>query len=86
MRNYAIPIDGGFAKCKLGTRIAPATANDFKSLIVALQALPELRGSLLHRVYYYDSTPLLSAHAKPLNGGNGWAVNHKVLDSGLPIQ
>ena len=78
MRNYAILIDGGFAKRKLGTSIVPATANDFQNLIVALQAQPELQGSLLHRVYYYDSTPLLSAHAKPLNGGKVEFANQQI--------
>lgn len=78
MRNYAILIDGGFAKRKLGTAISPATADDFQSLIVTLQAQPELQGGVIHRVYYYDSTPLLSAHAKPLNGGRVEFANQQI--------
>jgi uncharacterized LabA/DUF88 family protein len=78
MRNYPILIDGGFAKRKLGTSLLPATAQDFQNLIVTLQALPELHGSLLHRVYYYDSTPLLSAHNKPLNGGKVEFANQAI--------
>jgi len=69
MLNYAILIDGGFAKRKLGTAKAPATAAHFQSLVQRLQALPALHGMRLHRVYYYDSVPLESAHDKPLGGG-----------------
>ena len=78
MRTYAILIDGGFAKRKLGTNLSPATAQDFQNLISLLQALPELRAQTLHRVYYYDSTPLLSAHTKPLNGGKVEFANQQI--------
>jgi uncharacterized LabA/DUF88 family protein len=70
MQSYAILIDGGFAKRKLGSAKTPATADDFKRLIQRLQALPALTGMRLHRVYYYDSVPLESAHDKPLSGGS----------------
>ncbi|NNM65703.1 MAG: NYN domain-containing protein [Burkholderiales bacterium] len=69
MQSYAILIDGGFAKRKLGTSKAPATADHFKSLVETLQSVPQLTGQRLHRVYYYDSTPLESSHDKPLGGG-----------------
>ena len=78
MRNYAILIDGGFAKRKLGTSVGPATAEDFQSLINALQQRQELSQCVLHRVYYYDSEPLLSAHAKPLNGGKMEFANQAI--------
>jgi uncharacterized LabA/DUF88 family protein len=67
--HYAILIDGGFAKRKIGTAKEPATAAAFASLITKLQAHPALAGMRLHRVYYYDSMPLESAHKKPLEGG-----------------
>lgn len=81
MRTYAILIDGGFAKRKLGTNLQPATAKDFQGLIATLQALPELADCLLHRAYYYDSIPLKSAHDKPLQGGKVEFGNNKVSTS-----
>lgn len=69
MQNYAVLIDGGFAKRKLGTAKVPATAADFKGLIERLKLVSPLNDMRLHRVYYYDSVPLESSHAKPLGGG-----------------
>lgn len=69
MLTYAILIDGGFAKRKIGTAKAPATVDSFKALIASLCAHEALSGMRLHRVYYYDSAPLETAHAKPLEGG-----------------
>lgn len=69
MQNFAILIDGGFAKRKLGSAKTPATAADFQGLVQRLQAAPALSGMRLHRVYYYDSVPLETAHDKPLGGG-----------------
>ena len=66
---YAILIDGGYAKRKLGHPPNFATAEDFRALIDAICAHESLRGLRLHRVYYYDSQPLESAHDKPLGGG-----------------
>lgn len=78
MQHYAILIDGGFVKRKLGTGVNPATAADFQKLIDVIRSQSELQGRLLHRVYYYDSTPLLSAHDKPLNGGKVEFANQQV--------
>ncbi|OYY32303.1 MULTISPECIES: NYN domain-containing protein [unclassified Polaromonas] len=69
MHQYAILIDGGFAKRKIGTSIQPANAADFEALITAICHYPLLEGLRLHRVYYYDSVPLQTAHDKPLSGG-----------------
>jgi uncharacterized LabA/DUF88 family protein len=69
MKNYAILIDGGFAKRKLGTAKSPAKAEDFLRLVDSLKLCDALKHWSLHRVYYYDSIPLESAHEKPLNGG-----------------
>ena len=66
---YAILIDGGYAKRKLGQPPNFATAEDFRALIDAICAHPALSGLRLHRAYYYDSQPLESAHDKPLGGG-----------------
>jgi uncharacterized LabA/DUF88 family protein len=67
--NYAILIDGGFAKRKIGNARHPATAEDFGNLIERIGASPALRDCRLHRVYYYDSSPLTSCENKPLTGG-----------------
>lgn len=69
MLSFAILIDGGFAKHKLGTAQAPAVKDDFERLIQGICASPQLMGQRLHRVYYYDSIPLESTHDKPLGGG-----------------
>lgn len=69
MLSYAILIDGGFAKRKIGTAKAPATAEQFRQLVQALCAAPALAGMRLHRAYFYDSLPLATTHPKPLNGG-----------------
>ena len=67
--HYAILIDGGFAKRKLGSSKRPATADDFKKMIDTISALPDLHEGRLHRVYYYDSLPLTLREPKPLLGG-----------------
>ncbi|MFN9471055.1 NYN domain-containing protein [Acidovorax sp.] len=67
--NFAILIDGGFAKRKLGNAKTPAAADDFKRLITAIVEDSALEHMRLHRVYYYDSVPLESTEKKPLNGG-----------------
>jgi uncharacterized LabA/DUF88 family protein len=68
MKNYAILIDGGFAKRKLGTAQKPANADHFLSLVNSLKQSDHLKSLSLHRVYYYDSVPLESSHQKPLGG------------------
>lgn len=65
---YAILIDGGFAKRKLGTSQNPATSDSFRKLVDAISGAPELLDSRLHRVYYYDSVPLESSEKNPLSG------------------
>ena len=66
---YAILIDGGFAKVKLGSRDNPITAENITSLVGQLRNLDFLQCKYLHRVYYYDSPPYSRAKNKPLNGG-----------------
>lgn len=66
MLNYAILIDGGFAKRKLNGKL-PATAEHFQKLIQTLSGLAPLDGMRLHRVYYYDSVPLESSHDNPIS-------------------
>ena len=69
MQNYAILLDAGFAKRKLGSRRSPAGVEGFSKLIEAIKNSVELSGMTLHRIYYYDSVPLDTTHEKPLSGG-----------------
>lgn len=78
MRSYAILIDGGFAKRKLGSSKDYATAEDFSFLVKSIQNHPEIKNCLLHRVYYYDSSPLTTSHTKPLNGGKYNFGSHSI--------
>ncbi len=69
MQKYAVLIDGGYAKRKIGSGANPAKAADFKRLVDHLSTLVPLDEMRLHRVYYYDSAPLTTSHEKPLSGG-----------------
>lgn len=66
---YAILIDGGFVKRKLGTRIKPATSAEITNLVSDIRKHECLDGHELHRVYYYDSKPLEDVVKRPLQGG-----------------
>lgn len=68
MLNYAILIDGGFAKRKLGTAKTPADAKSFSVMIEKIMKHEALCTHRLHRVYYYDATPLTSSEKNPLSG------------------
>ena len=68
-RSYAILIDAGFLKRKLGSREQPLTADSTRHFIDQLTGLHELAGLHLHRVYFYDAPPLTSNQRKPLAGG-----------------
>lgn len=68
MISYAILIDAGFIKRKLGTRTAPMTAEVLDRFVEQVRTHAELSAFRLHRVYYYDATPFLSKVKKPLSG------------------
>ena len=65
---YAILIDGGFAKRRLGSKDQPATAEDFAALVDALAQHEALMGQRVYRIYYYDSVPLAGSETNPLSG------------------
>lgn len=69
MQNYAILVDAGFAKRKLGNGRAPADINHFNNLFERIKASEYLSNQRLHRIYYYDSTPLEETYDKPLSDG-----------------
>jgi NYN domain-containing protein len=66
---YAVLIDGGFVKRKLGSRIAPVTVSDVTRFLERLKAHPTLESLQLHRIYWYDALPLLGSAVRPLRGG-----------------
>lgn len=69
MRSYAILIDGGFVRKKLGSARAPLTAAMIEGLIRWIGKSQYLESHHLHRVYFYDARPLEGTVSVPLNGG-----------------
>lgn len=67
MQNYAILVDAGFAKRKLGNAKSPADIQKFSLLFEQIKSSPHLENQRLHRIYYYDSTPLEETYDKPLS-------------------
>jgi len=68
-RNYAVLIDAGFLKRKLGSEELPLTADKTRRFIDKLKKSSPLSDFYLYRVYFYDAPPLTSSHKKPLAGG-----------------
>jgi uncharacterized LabA/DUF88 family protein len=71
---YAVLIDGGFIRRKLGSRAEPTSLAQVISFLARLKAHPALACMKLHRVYWYDAPPLESSARRPLRGGR---VNFK---------
>jgi hypothetical protein len=67
---FAILIDAGFLKRKLGSHSFPLAADGVVSFIEAIRTHSALDGMRLHRVYWYDAPPLTGMFAKPLRGGH----------------
>ena len=68
MRKFAILIDGGFAKAKLGSAKRPVAARHFQRLVDRIRAHPLVKDQHLYRVYYYDAPPFSKSRRGPLNG------------------
>lgn len=69
MTKFAILIDAGFAKPKLGSRDNPATARDFQGLVDKICADELFLDKDLYRVYFYDAPPFSRKKQRPLGGG-----------------
>jgi hypothetical protein len=69
MPRYAVLIDAGFLKRKLGSREDPVDAQRAADFIARLCSHERLATLALHRIYYYDAPPLEAKIPKPLNGG-----------------
>lgn len=65
---HAILVDGAFARRKLGSPGNPAGIAQFQNLFGQIAASPQLNGSRLHRIYYYDANPLKGFQQTPLQG------------------
>lgn len=65
---YAVLVDGGFIKRKLGNAANPMTAEAAEVFISAVVSHPALSDLRLHRVYFYDAAPLTDKVQKPLGG------------------
>jgi hypothetical protein len=66
---YAVLIDGGFIKRKLGSHAEPTTLAQIISFLDRLKSHSALARSSLHRIYWYDAPPLESSARRPLKGG-----------------
>ena len=68
--SYAMLLDGGFIRRKLGTKKKPADAAAIAAFVAKIQKLPCLAQMRLHRIYYYDAKPLEGIAQIPLGGGD----------------
>lgn len=68
--SYAMLLDGGFLRHKLGTAKGPADAAAISAFVSRVTVLPCVAGMRLHRIYFYDAKPLEGAAKLPLSGGN----------------
>jgi uncharacterized LabA/DUF88 family protein len=66
---YAVLIDGGFIRRKLGSPVTPITLLHVTRFLERLRAHPALSQSALYRIYWYDAQPLEGSEKRPLNGG-----------------
>jgi uncharacterized LabA/DUF88 family protein len=66
---YAVLIDGGFIRRRLGSPAAPMTLLQVKRFIERLREHPALSQSALYRIYWYDAQPLEGIAKRPLKGG-----------------
>jgi uncharacterized LabA/DUF88 family protein len=67
MRNYALLIDAGFLKRKLGSQDNPVTAERILEFVARIRQHEALRDLVLHRIYYYDAPPLRESVKIPLS-------------------
>lgn len=67
--NYAVLIDAGFLKRKLGSQAKPLDVTGVRGFLDSLRSHDALVGMSLYRAYWYDAPPLDSRVTKPLMGG-----------------
>ncbi len=76
--SYAMLLDGGFIRRKLGTKKTPANAAAISAFASSIQKLPCLGQMRLHRIYYYDARPLEGIATRPL-GAVLWTLAQRKL-------
>jgi uncharacterized LabA/DUF88 family protein len=69
MLSFALLIDGGFIKRRIGTAKQPMTASTLQAFVDKLVKHDALANMRLHRIYFYDAEPLRDRADKPLQGG-----------------
>jgi uncharacterized LabA/DUF88 family protein len=67
--SYAILLDAGFVRYKLGSSRNPADAGGIRAFARQIASLPCVTGKHLHRIYFYDAKPLDLVSTPPLGGG-----------------
>lgn len=69
MATFAILLDAGFVKARLGTREKPTSADSVQKLVDGICSHPKLVEQNLYRVYFYDAPPFSRSKKVPLGGG-----------------
>lgn len=87
MSNYAVLIDGGFIKKRLGRQLKrfPLPA-DIDSEVARIKSNPRLKNLDLLRVYYYDAPPATGLIKNPLDGSVLNLANHKSHAQNVSLQ
>ena len=67
--SYAMLLDGGFLRRKLGTASSPVDAPVIAAFARDVQKMQCIADMRLHRIYYYDSKPIEGTGPIPLGGG-----------------
>ncbi|MFO1378118.1 MAG: NYN domain-containing protein [Steroidobacteraceae bacterium] len=66
---YAVLLDGGFIRRKLGTARQPVDAAGIAQFAASICSLACVEGMRFHRIYLYDAKPLEGIAEVPLGGG-----------------
>jgi len=87
---YAILLDGGFLRRKLGTSRQPVDAAAISAFTTKVSALRCIAAMRLHRIYFYDAKPIEGVSTVPFGGGRidfsatSVAARNKSLQALLP--
>ncbi len=72
---FAILLDAGFLKRKLGSSRNPMTAKQVVEFTETITKRKELEDCTLHRIYYYDAEPMAGKKPIPLTGSSSnWSM------------
>lgn len=84
--SFAILLDGGFVRRKLGTARHPIDAAGISAFTARVSALPSVAALRLHRIYFYDARPLEGVAPIPLGGGEMDFGAHPVATRNRSLQ